>query len=88
MSCDIITDVNLFDLLDFHYKNNATLTLLMKREDLESGKKMGKAPISCNLTENYDICLVNPENQSLAFIVNSDDLEEGEFPVKRSILLQ
>lgn len=88
MSCDIITDINLFDLLDFHYKNNATMTLLMKREDLESGKKMGKAPISCNLTENYDICLVNPENQSLAYIVNSDDLEEGDFPVKRSILLQ
>lgn len=64
------------------------MTVVMKREDLESGKKMGKAPISCNLTENYDICLINPDNSELVFIVNSDDLEEGEFPVKRSILLQ
>ena len=60
MSGDVITDVNIYDMLDFHYKNESTLTLLLKKEDLETGKLKGKAPLSCNLNDNYDICFVNP----------------------------
>lgn len=62
MSSDIITDVNVYDLLDFHYRNESSLTVLLKKEDLESGKLKGKAPVSCNLNDYYDICLVNPQS--------------------------
>jgi NDP-sugar pyrophosphorylase family protein len=88
ISCDTITDFNLYDLLDFHYQHNSTISVLMKKEDLEQGRRLGKAPLSCNLTENYDICLLNPDTAALAFITNSDELEDGEFNVKRSILLR
>ncbi len=47
----------------------------MKQEDLETGKKQGKAPVSSNLNDNYDICLINPKTSELAHIVNSDDLD-------------
>ena len=60
----------------------------MKHEDLEAGKKLGKAPLSCNLTDSYDICLVNPDNSELVHVTNSDELEDGEFLVKRSVLLK
>lgn len=60
MSCDSLTNVNFYDLLDFHYLNKSSLTVLMKKEDLESGKKLGKPPTSCNLNDSYDIYLINP----------------------------
>ena len=89
MSCDSITDANLHDLLDFHYLKNSSLTVLMKKEDLETGKKLGKAPVSCNLNDNYDICLVNPITSELAHILNSDDVDEfGDFSVKRNVLMK
>ena len=75
MSCDTISDINLHDLLDFHFLKNSSLTTFMKQEDLETGKKQGKAPVSSNLNDNYDICLINPKTSELAHIVNSDDLD-------------
>lgn len=88
MSGDTLTDISLFDLMDFHNQSNSTLTVLMKKEDLEQGKKLGKAPLSCNLTETYDICLINPNDSAIAYMTNSDELVDGEFSVKRPLLLR
>lgn len=35
LSCDIMIDMNLLDLLDFHYCNKSSITCLMKEEDLD-----------------------------------------------------
>lgn len=89
MSSDIITDANLSDLIDHHNFHNSTLTMLLRKEDLESGKKLGKAPVSCNLNDNYDIYFVNPENTSIAHVINTDEIDEsGTYEVKRSVIIK
>jgi translation initiation factor eIF-2B subunit gamma len=59
MSCDIMVGVNLLDLLDFHYKGKAAITCLIKEEDLD--KKLGKAPVSCNLDDSFEIMFIGSD---------------------------
>ena len=67
LSSDIMIGANILDLLDFHYSKKATITCLVKEEDLD--KKQGRVPISCNLDESYDIMFVGQDN-SLLHITN------------------
>lgn len=60
MSCDIITNVNLFEFIESHQRSKASISMLLKSEDLERGKKQGNPPVSCNLSDTYDICLIDP----------------------------
>lgn len=57
--------------------------MVCKEEDLES--KLGKAPVSCNLDDTYDIMLLS--NNRLVHIVNVDENPE-EIIVKKNILMK
>ncbi|CAD8201087.1 unnamed protein product [Paramecium pentaurelia] len=84
LSCDSMIGANILNLLDFHYSTKATITCLIKEEDLD--KKQGRAPISCNLNESFDIMFVGSD-YSLLHISNSDDDDQDNLSVSRNVLL-
>lgn len=55
--------------------------MVCKEENID--KKLGKAPISCNLDDTYDIMLV--ADNKLVHIVNADENAE-EICVKKALL--
>lgn len=73
MSCDTICDVNLLDVIDYHTTNQSLITMICKQENLDN--KMGKAPISCNLDDTYDIMAI-AEGGQLVQIANSNEVSE------------
>lgn len=46
--------------------------MVLKEEDLDA--KLGKAPVSCNLDDTYEIMLL--AGDQVALIVNSDECKE------------
>ena len=44
MPCDLLTDVNLDDVIDEHILNDASLTMVIKRDEIEVTKKGGSKP--------------------------------------------
>lgn len=57
--------------------------MVVKEENLD--KKLGKAPMSCNLDDTYDIMLIS-EGQ-LVHIENADDAD-GELHVDTNLMLK
>ncbi|CAK79161.1 unnamed protein product (macronuclear) [Paramecium tetraurelia] len=84
LSCDSMIGANILDLLDFHYSKKATITCLIKEEDLD--KKQGRAPISCNLDESFDIMFIGSD-QSLLHITSQEDDDQVNLQVSRNVLL-
>ncbi|CAD8204723.1 unnamed protein product [Paramecium octaurelia] len=84
LSCDTMIGANILNLLDFHYSTKATITCLIKEEDLD--KKQGRAPISCNLNESFDIMFIGSDH-SLLHIINQEDDDQASLSVTRNVLL-
>ncbi|CAD8090557.1 unnamed protein product [Paramecium sonneborni] len=84
LSNDILIDANILDLLDFHYSQKATITCLIKEEDLD--KKQGRAPISCNLDESFDIMFIGSNNSLLHMTTKQND-DELNLKVSKNVLL-
>uniref|UniRef100_A0A7M4FJV7 Translation initiation factor eIF2B subunit gamma n=1 Tax=Crocodylus porosus TaxID=8502 RepID=A0A7M4FJV7_CROPO len=84
LSCDLITDVALHEVVDLFRAHNAMLSMLMKKahEPMEvvPGQKGKKAPV-----EQRDFIGLDDTGKRLLFMANEADLDE-ELVIKRSIL--
>ncbi|XP_064521462.1 translation initiation factor eIF2B subunit gamma isoform X2 [Pseudopipra pipra] len=84
LSCDLITDVDLYKVVDLFRTHDATLSMLMKKthEPTEAvpGQKGKKKPV-----EQRDFIGVDDTGKRLLFMANEADLDE-ELVIKRSIL--
>ncbi|XP_025942469.1 translation initiation factor eIF-2B subunit gamma isoform X2 [Apteryx rowi] len=84
LSCDLITDVDLYKVVDLFRTHDATLSMLMKKthEPTEGvpGQKGKKKPV-----EQRDFIGVDDTGKRLLFMANEADLDE-ELVIKRSIL--
>ncbi|XP_044297797.1 translation initiation factor eIF-2B subunit gamma [Varanus komodoensis] len=84
LSCDLITDVALHEVIDLFRAHDATLSMLMKKAseptDLVPGQKGKK-----KLVEQRDFIGVDDSGKRLLFMANEADLDE-EIVIKRSIL--
>uniref|UniRef100_A0A1W7RCJ2 Translation initiation factor eIF2B subunit gamma n=1 Tax=Agkistrodon contortrix contortrix TaxID=8713 RepID=A0A1W7RCJ2_AGKCO len=84
LSCDLITDVALHEVVDLFRTHDATLSMLMKKvcepTELGPGQKGKK-----KLVEQRDFIGVDASGKRLLFMANEADLDE-EIVVKRSIL--
>ncbi|XP_019336284.2 translation initiation factor eIF-2B subunit gamma [Alligator mississippiensis] len=84
LSCDLITDVALHEVVDLFRAHNAMLSMLMKKahEPMEvvPGQKGKKAPV-----EQRDFIGLDNTGKRLLFMANEADLDE-ELIIKRSIL--
>ncbi|XP_028589471.2 translation initiation factor eIF2B subunit gamma [Podarcis muralis] len=84
LSCDLITDVALHEVVDLFRANDATLSMLMKKAyeptELIPGHKGKK-----KLVEQRDFIGVDDSGKRLLFMANEADLDE-EIVIKRSIL--
>ncbi|XP_002193668.2 translation initiation factor eIF2B subunit gamma isoform X2 [Taeniopygia guttata] len=84
LSCDLITDVDLYKVVDLFRTHDASLSMLMKKthEPTEGvpGQKGKKKPV-----EQRDFIGVDDTGKRLLFMANEADLDE-ELVIKRSIL--
>uniref|UniRef100_A0ACB8F3S8 Eukaryotic translation initiation factor 2B, subunit 3 gamma, 58kDa n=1 Tax=Sphaerodactylus townsendi TaxID=933632 RepID=A0ACB8F3S8_9SAUR len=84
LSCDLITDVALHEVVDLFRAHDATLSMLMKKAceptELVPGQKGKK-----KLVEQRDFIGVDGMGKRLFFMANEADLDE-EIIIKRSIL--
>ncbi|XP_027979287.1 translation initiation factor eIF-2B subunit gamma [Eumetopias jubatus] len=84
LSCDLITDVALHEVVDLFRAHDASLAMLMRRgqDGLEQvpGQKVGKKPV-----EQRDFIGVDSTGKRLLFMANEADLDE-ELVIKGSIL--
>ncbi|XP_028902671.1 translation initiation factor eIF-2B subunit gamma isoform X2 [Ornithorhynchus anatinus] len=84
VSCDLVTDVALHEVVDLFRAHDATLSMLMKRgpDSTEPipGQKGKKKPV-----EQRDFVGVDDTGKRLLFMANEADLDE-ELVIKRSIL--
>ncbi|XP_071606401.1 translation initiation factor eIF2B subunit gamma isoform X3 [Heliangelus exortis] len=84
LSCDLITDVDLYKVVDLFRTHDATLSMLMKKtHELTEGipgQKGKKKPV-----EQRDFIGVDDTGKRLLFMANEADLDE-ELVIKRSIL--
>nr|XP_056723630.1 translation initiation factor eIF-2B subunit gamma [Euleptes europaea] len=84
LSCDLITDVALHEVVDLFRAHDATLSMLMKKAceptELVPGQKGKK-----KLVEQRDFIGVDGMGKRLLFMANEADLDE-EIIIKRSIL--
>ncbi|XP_060629390.2 translation initiation factor eIF2B subunit gamma [Anolis sagrei] len=84
LSCDLITDVALHEVVDLFRAHDATLSMLMKKAyestELVPGQKGKK-----KLVEQRDFIGVDGSGKRLLFMANEADLDE-EIVIKRSIL--
>ncbi|XP_063153906.1 translation initiation factor eIF2B subunit gamma isoform X2 [Candoia aspera] len=84
LSCDLITDVALHEVVDLFRTHDATLSMLMKKvyepTELGPGQKGKK-----KLVEQRDFIGVDDSEKRLVFMANEADLDE-EIVIKRSIL--
>ncbi|KAJ6659513.1 hypothetical protein lerEdw1_018748 [Lerista edwardsae] len=84
LSCDLITDVALHEVVDLFRAHDATLSMLMKKAyeptELVPGQKGKK-----KLVEQRDFIGVDDTGKRLLFMENEADLDE-EIVIKRSIL--
>nr|XP_020638989.1 translation initiation factor eIF-2B subunit gamma [Pogona vitticeps] len=84
LSCDLITDVALHEVVDLFRAHDATVSMLMKKAyeptELVPGQKGKK-----KLVEQRDFIGVDDSEKRLLFMANEADLDE-EIIIKRSIL--
>ncbi|XP_040466356.1 translation initiation factor eIF-2B subunit gamma isoform X2 [Falco naumanni] len=84
LSCDLITDVDLYKVVDLFRTHDATLSMLMKKTheptEMVPGQKGKKKPV-----EQRDFIGVDDTGKRLLFMANEADLDE-ELVIKRSIL--
>ncbi|XP_042318777.1 translation initiation factor eIF-2B subunit gamma isoform X2 [Sceloporus undulatus] len=84
LSCDLITDVALHEVVDLFRAHDATLSMLMKKAcestELVPGQKGKK-----KLVEQRDFIGVDDSGKRLLFMANEADLDE-EIVIKRSLL--
>nr|CAG32728.1 hypothetical protein RCJMB04_34b5 [Gallus gallus] len=84
LSCDLITDVDLYKVVDLFRTHDATLSMLMKKApeptEVAPGQKGKKKPV-----EQRDFIGVDDTGKRLLFMANEADLDE-ELVIKRSIL--
>ncbi|XP_032074326.1 translation initiation factor eIF-2B subunit gamma isoform X2 [Thamnophis elegans] len=84
LSCDLITDVALHEVVDLFRTHDATLSMLMKKvcepTELGPGQKGKK-----KLVEQRDFIGVDDSEKRLLFMANEVDLNE-EIVIKKSIL--
>ncbi|XP_050756833.1 translation initiation factor eIF-2B subunit gamma isoform X2 [Gymnogyps californianus] len=84
LSCDLITDVDLYKVVDLFRTHDATLSMLMKKTqeptEVVPGQKGKKKPV-----EQRDFIGVDDTGKRLLFMANEADLDE-ELIIKRSIL--
>ncbi|XP_067423905.1 translation initiation factor eIF2B subunit gamma isoform X2 [Emydura macquarii macquarii] len=84
LSCDMITDVALHEVVDLFRAHDATLSMLMKKAheptEVVPGQKGKKKPV-----EQRDFIGVDDTGKRLLFMANEADLDE-ELVIKRSLL--
>uniref|UniRef100_A0A8C8SNZ7 Translation initiation factor eIF2B subunit gamma n=1 Tax=Pelusios castaneus TaxID=367368 RepID=A0A8C8SNZ7_9SAUR len=84
LSCDLITDVALHEVVDLFRAYDATLSMLMKKAheptEVAPGQKGKKKPV-----EQRDFIGVDDTGKRLLFMANEADLDE-ELVIKRSLL--
>uniref|UniRef100_A0A8C3XT33 Translation initiation factor eIF2B subunit gamma n=1 Tax=Chelydra serpentina TaxID=8475 RepID=A0A8C3XT33_CHESE len=84
LSCDLITDVALHEVVDLFRAHDATLSMLMKKAheptEMVPGQKGKKKPV-----EQRDFIGVDDTGKRLLFMANEADLDE-ELVIKRSLL--
>uniref|UniRef100_A0A8D0GGT7 Translation initiation factor eIF2B subunit gamma n=1 Tax=Sphenodon punctatus TaxID=8508 RepID=A0A8D0GGT7_SPHPU len=84
LSCDLITDVSLHEVVDLFRAHDATLSMLMKKAheptEVVPGQKGKTKPV-----EQRDFIGVDDTGKRLLFMANEADLDE-ELVIKRSIL--
>ncbi|KAJ7332800.1 hypothetical protein JRQ81_014980 [Phrynocephalus forsythii] len=84
LSCDLISDIALHEVVDLFRTHDATLSMLMKKAyeptELVPGQKGKK-----KLVEQRDFIGVDDSGKRLLFMANEADLDE-EIVIKRSIL--
>ncbi|XP_034634404.1 translation initiation factor eIF-2B subunit gamma isoform X2 [Trachemys scripta elegans] len=84
LSCDLITDVALHEVVDLFRAHDATLSILMKKAqeptEMVPGQKGKKKPV-----EQRDFIGVDDTGKRLLFMANEADLDE-ELVIKRSLL--
>ncbi|KAM6199396.1 translation initiation factor eIF2B subunit gamma isoform 2-T2 [Sarcoramphus papa] len=84
LSCDLITDVDLYKVVDLFRTHDATLSMLMKKTqeptEVVPGQKGKKKPV-----EQRDFIGVDDTGKRLLFMANEADLDE-ELIIKRSVL--
>ncbi|KAG7525204.1 hypothetical protein JOB18_023542 [Solea senegalensis] len=84
MSCDLITDVALHEVVDLFRAHNATLSMLMSKAheftETVPGQKGKK-----KTAEQRDFVGVDPSGKRLLFLANEADLEEG-LSIRKSIM--
>ncbi|XP_058500708.1 translation initiation factor eIF-2B subunit gamma [Solea solea] len=84
MSCDLITDVALHEVVDLFRAHNATLSMLMSKAheftETVPGQKGKK-----KTAEQRDFVGVDPSGKRLLFMANEADLEEG-LSIRKSIM--
>lgn len=73
MSCDIVTDVDLFPMLQMFRSNNASVTAMF----IEDNNKIISVPgISSKFRLEKDLIAVNPSNNRLLTLSSSSDFED------------
>lgn len=73
MSCDIVTDVDLFPMLQMFRSNNASVTAMF----IEDNNKITSVPgISSKFRLEKDLIAVNPSNNRLLTLSSSSDFED------------
>nr|XP_025037565.1 translation initiation factor eIF-2B subunit gamma isoform X4 [Pelodiscus sinensis] len=84
LSCDLITDVALHEVVDLFRAHDATVSMLMKKAheptEMIPGQKGKKKPV-----EQRDFIGVDDTGKRLLFMANEADLDE-ELVIKRSLL--
>lgn len=53
MPCDLLTDVDLDDVIDYHILNDSSLTMVLKKDEVEVNKKGGSKPTNVSTLSDY-----------------------------------
>lgn len=70
MSCDSLSNVQLSEVASFHILNDASLTLVIKKDKVDIINNKPKILKPSNLNENREIFLINEETNRVLCINN------------------
>jgi len=89
--CDLLTDVNLDDVLDQHIITQATVTMVFredesKKQQISSKKEASKEPKE--ELNDYDVVVLDDESHRVLQITNNIDIESEGLNIKKTMLLR
>ena len=88
--CDLLTDVNLDDVLDQHIITQATVTMVFREEESNkqptSKKEASKEPKE--ELNDYDVVVLDDESHRVLQITNNTDIESEGLNIKKTMLLR